>query len=55
MSKGKNKKYPNITSTVSATETTGSMPVPPENEFEQGELRELAGLETPNVKRHRGE
>lgn len=52
MSKEGNKEYPNITSTVSATETTGALQYMSEDEFENGELRELVGLETPNVKHH---
>lgn len=53
MNKEKHKKYPNITSTVSATETTGALQYMSEDEFENGELRELVGLETPNVRHNK--
>jgi len=39
--------YPDITSTAAATETTGLMQTPPENDDELEAYQELAGMEIP--------
>lgn len=45
--KGERQNYPDITSTASATETTGLMPAPPESEEELEAYQQLAGMEIP--------
>lgn len=39
--------YPEITSTAAATETTGLMQTPPENDDELEAYQQLAGMEIP--------
>lgn len=41
------KSYPDITSTASATETTGMMPTPPLTEDQFDAYQELSGMEIP--------
>lgn len=43
--------YPNITSTTSATDTTGLIPTPPRDNDERESYEELAGLEIPRNKK----
>ena len=47
MKKSKRSGYPNINSTTSATDTTGMMPTPPQNNAEWEAYEELAGMEIP--------
>jgi len=42
--------YPDITSTAAATETTGLMQTPPENDDELEAYQQLAGMEIPKQK-----
>ncbi len=51
MKKDKRNAYPNITSTTSATDTTGMIPTPPQNEAERASYEEMAGMEIPKKKK----
>lgn len=51
MKKSKRNDYPNITSTNSATETTGMMPSRPQNDAEMESYEELAGMAIPRKKK----
>lgn len=42
--------YPDIATTASATETTGLMQTPPENDDELTAYQQLAGMEIPKQK-----
>lgn len=41
--------YPDITSTASATETTGMMPTPPLDDDELESYQQLSGMEVPKT------
>lgn len=45
--KEKNHSFPDITSTVPSTDTTGLMPTLPQDEGELEAYQELAGMEIP--------
>lgn len=45
--------YPDITSTFSATETTGLIRSIPENDSEYESYQELAGMEVPKKKKRK--
>lgn len=51
MKKGKRGDYPSITSTSSATETTGMIPTPPQSNEERESYEEMAGMQIPKKKK----
>jgi len=54
MSKKKRGGYPDITSTTSATETTGLMQTPPVDEAQFEAYQQLSGMEIPKQKKRTG-